>query len=202
MSVTIQSGAVYTTEQLHNPITELILSGFESKFTHQLFTKEETFQIAITLSLYLVSEKRENLLIAEKNKKISGCLYSITRDDNYLLLSSYFKQSFPLKKRLKIWLLLGFLSHTPKSNEQHIDFIAVSPAFRGLGIGRKLVQCCKDSSFKNNLTLHVASKNINAYDLYLSEDFYVSTNLSSVIGWKITGIRDWKLMRYEKKYSS
>ena len=198
MTVIIQSGTHYTKEQLIEPLQKLILAGFRAKFTHRFFTNDEATLIAKTLSYFLSSEKPSSLLIAEKNGKICGCLYMISKSDQSKLLNHYLKQLFSLSKQLKMWLLLGFLSHVPKDNELHIDFIAVSPVFRGLGIGRQLITCCKELCDKEYLTLHVATSNQNAYHLYFSEKFETTKQLSSSIGQTMTGIKDWYFMRWEK----
>ena len=197
MTITIQKGSNYPKEQLIQPLTNLILAGFEAKFTHRFFTTDEAQTIAYALSVFLASEKANNLLIAEKNGKISGCLYFITKTDGSKLLQHYLQQSLPKNKRLKAWILLGFLSHQPKANERHIDFIAVSPVFRGLGIGGKLIQYCQDHCSESSLTLHVAKSNIGAYKLYQSKGFLVDKDLSSLIGRRMTGIDDWWYMRWE-----
>ena len=198
MNITIQSGINYKKEQLFQPLTELILAGFESKFTHKFFTKQDAETIAKALSLFLASKKTENLIIADKNGKICGCLYFITKTDGSKLLNYYLKQSFSKRKLMEVWLLLGFLSHKPKENERHIDFIAVSPVFRGLGVGRKLINYCKDTCNEEFLTLHVAKSNVNAYKLYESEGFVVDKGLSSLVGSSMTGIKKWWYMRWGK----
>ncbi len=38
MNLLIQSGTNYSKEKLIEPLTELILAGFEAKFTHHFFT--------------------------------------------------------------------------------------------------------------------------------------------------------------------
>lgn len=195
MNLLIQSGTNYLKEKLIEPLTELILAGFEAKFTHHFFTQEEARNIATALSTFLSSEKSENLIIAEKNQKICGCLYFITKHESSKLLTHYLKQNFSKAKQAKVWLLLGFLSHQPKENELHIDFIAVSPVFRGLGIGRKLINYCKTHCKKEFLTLHVAKNNANAVHLYQSEGFEIDKDLSSLIGSSMTGIKEWWFMR-------
>ena len=75
MNLLIQSGTNYSKEKLIEPLTELILAGFEAKFTHHFFTQEEARNIATALSTFLSSEKSENLIIAEKIKKfVAFCI--------------------------------------------------------------------------------------------------------------------------------
>lgn len=198
MTVLIQSGINYTREQLTQSITELVLSGFEAKFMYKFFSKKEARAIATVLSLFLATEKPGNLIVAERNKTICGCLYFIDKHENSKLLSHYLKQHFSIIKQIQIWFFFSFLSHQPKEGEQHIDFIAVSPVFRGLGIGRKLICYCKEQCDKNWLTLHVAQDNANAFHLYQSESFEVNKEFNSIIGGSITGIKDWRFMTWQK----
>lgn len=198
MGLLIQSGTEYPKEKLIEPLTELILAGFKGKFIYRFFSIKETETIAKALSVFLASEKSANLMIAEKNKKICGCVYVINKGESNKLLNYYLAQHFSKRKIRKVWLLLGFLSHQPKENELHIDFIAVSPVFRGLGIGRKLINYCKIHCEKEFLTLHVAKNNANAVRLYQSEGFVVKKDLNSLLGSFMTGIKDWWFMRWEK----
>ncbi|NKC59418.1 GNAT family N-acetyltransferase [Vagococcus fluvialis] len=77
-----------------------------------------------------------------------------------------------------------------------MDFIAVSPIFRELGIGRKLINYCKTYCEKEFLTLHVAKNNANAVHLYQSEGFEIDKDLSSLIGSSMTGIKESWFMRW------
>ena len=53
MTITIQKGSNYPKEQLIQPLTNLILAGFEAKFTHRFFTTDEAQTIAYALSVFL-----------------------------------------------------------------------------------------------------------------------------------------------------
>ena len=194
MTVLIKSGTDYSKEKMFQPITELVLAGFEAKFTHSLFSKKEAHKIAEIIALVCLAEPKD-FLIAEKDNKIVGCLYLVSSTKKTKLLNTYLKSAFSVAERTKVLFLLAFLSHKPKQNEDHIDFIAVFENFRGLGIGRQLINYCQKQSDKEFLTLHVAKGNLNAVYLYESEGFEIQDELGSTIGEKMTGIRDWWFMR-------
>ena len=198
MKVTIQTAKNYPMEQLVLPIKELIITGFEKKFIFNFFTKKELSQIALTLSRVLSQNQKDNLIIAEKDGIICGCLYYITKSSAKIHLKSQDFSFLSFFKQLKLFNLLHLLSHKPKKDELYIDFIVVSPSFQKQGIANKLLKQCKLLSLQQKITLCVAGDNQIAINLYKKEAFILKKRITSFTSKKIVGNKIWYFMEWSK----
>ncbi|EFS03577.1 acetyltransferase, partial [Listeria seeligeri FSL S4-171] len=168
----------------------------KSKFTKTLFSKVEVPEVVSAFCHFLYTEKGENLLIAMCDDKICGCLFLTSNSDSYGNLVSSLRTRLSLPQTLKLLFLLGLLSHTPKPQERYIDFIAVSPHFRGRGIGKKLIFQCKKLFPNERVNLYVAKNNGNAYQLYKKLGFQVIKKNNSALAGMLTGIKEWYMMEW------
>lgn len=198
MSVNIRKATFYDTKDLILPVADLIASGFKDKFAHKLFSKNDIQQIALVISQIICSQKKEHLLIAEKENNICGCLYFVDRKSERLIPKNSFKSYFSFFKRIKLFLLLAFFTHAPKKEETHIDFLSVSPSYSGMGVAQDLLFRCKELNQSNNITLYVASSNIPAFNLYKKTHFKTTKTISSRFGNWLTGIKTWHYMEWSQ----
>ena len=198
MTIQIKEATAYTNEELILPMADLIASGFKDKFTHKLFSESDIIQISLVISQILCFQHKKNILIAEKENQICGCLYFLKKTDNKLNIRKEFKKVFPVLKRLKIFLQLGFFTHSPKTGETYIDFLSVLPNFSRIGVAHNLLSYCQKLNNKNKLTLYVASKNIAAYNLYKKSQFNTVKSTSSNIGNWLTGVKTWYFMEWSQ----
>ncbi|EAD8010279.1 N-acetyltransferase, partial [Listeria monocytogenes] len=84
----------------------------------------------------------------------------------------------------------------PVQNERYIDFITVSPNFRGQGIGKTLISHCLETFHDEKITLYVAKKNNGAYKLYRNLGFQVIQKENSALMGVLTGIKEWRKMEW------
>lgn len=179
MTISIKPACYFERNKLIHSIAELIIYGFEEKFTHVLFTKLELEKIAYVLSESLCKLSPNNLLIAHNNGIICGCLYFTNKRTQTISIEKNTLTFFSFYKRLKLYLLLYFLGHQPKKNETYIDFLTISPKYRGNGIGKALILQCKKMNAKNKITLHVAKENKIAIKLYKKQLFKIKNKVTS-----------------------
>ncbi|EFR91146.1 acetyltransferase [Listeria innocua FSL S4-378] len=91
---------------------------------------------------------------------------------------------------------LSLLSHKPVQNERYIDFITVSPNFRGQGIGKTLISHCLETFHDEQITLYVAKNNNGACKLYRTIGFQVIQKENSTLMGVLTGIKEWQKMEW------
>ncbi|MGJ0463417.1 GNAT family N-acetyltransferase, partial [Listeria monocytogenes] len=77
-----------------------------------------------------------------------------------------------------------------------IDFITVSPNFRGQGIGKILISHCLETFHIEQITLYVAKNNNGAYKLYRTLGFQVIQKENSILMGVLTGIKEWRKMEW------
>ncbi len=87
-------------------------------------------------AITFIQKKGENLLIAIQDELVCGCLFVTSKSDSYQKLYQTLRKFLSFSQCLKLIFLLSLLSHKPVQNERYIDFITVSPNFRGQGIGK------------------------------------------------------------------
>ncbi|MFD1900944.1 GNAT family N-acetyltransferase [Enterococcus termitis] len=172
--------------------------GFEPKFTAKLFAKDQAKDVAAVLGHYLCKTKPEQLLIAESDQEICGCLFLNEKGDTYHDLKRLGQSNFSLFEHLKVALLLTILSHSPKKEELYIDFIVVSSTFRSRGIGHELLAYCQSFAQKQQkrLTLYVSAANKRAMTLYQKEGFVPTKKTSSFLSQSIVKNKQWYFMQW------
>ncbi|MHC5227414.1 GNAT family N-acetyltransferase [Enterococcus sp. LJL99] len=196
MTISINPASYFEHNKLVISIAELVIYGFEAKFTHAFFTKIEVEKIAYALSECLCKSSPNNLLIAHNNGNICGCLYFTNKKTQRISIEKSLLIFLSFCKRLKLYIFLFFLEHKPKRNETYIDFLTVSPKFRGNGIGKALILQCKKMNSKNKITLYVAKENKIAINLYKKQLFQIKNKMTSRSGNYLTGITSWYFMEW------
>ncbi|CCQ23656.1 Diamine acetyltransferase 2 [Listeria monocytogenes N53-1] len=144
MTLSIKSIDSFEKDSIVEEVASLVFAGFKSKFTKTLFKETEAHDITYAFCHYIYTEKGENLLIAIQDELVCGCYQAL-------------RKFLSFSQCLKLIFLLSLLSHKPVQNERYIDFITVSPNFRGQGIGKKI-------------TLYVAKNNNGAYKFRFPSD--------------------------------
>lgn len=193
MSINVNNCNVDTSVE---QVSFLVYEGFKSKFTRKLFRDQEALKVITAFCNYIISVKPEQLFVAEHNEKICGCLLLTTHNENYHDLYSYLKKSLSFSQRIKLSLLLSVLSYKPEYNEKYISFFAVASESRNMGIGKALINHCKNIFPKERLVLHVAEQNYNAFQLYDKLGFEIIKEESSFVTKFLIGFRGWKLMKW------
>lgn len=196
MTISINPASYFERNKLVISIAELIIYGFEGKFTHAIFSKIEVEKIAYALSESLCKSSTNNLLIAHDDGSICGCLYFTNKKTRAISIEKNTLSFFNFYKRLKLYFFLYFLGYKPKRNETYIDFLTVSPKFRGNGIGKALILQCKKLNYKNKITLHVAKENKIALNLYKKQLFKIKNKMTSRSSNYLTGITSWYFMEW------
>lgn len=197
MSIKIVSVNNTSSENSMEQISGLIKAGFKAKFTKKLFSNQEASKVIAAFCEYIVLEKPEKLFVAEVNGKLCGCVFLTTKGEKYHGLNSSLKKSLTFSQRCRLFFLLGFLSHDPQPDEKYIDFIAVSSEFRNKGVGKALIYHCSKLFSKKKLILYVAKENAKAFRLYSKVGFRIIKQQSSYTMGIVTGLRDWRLMKWE-----
>lgn len=118
------------------------------------------------------------------------------KSDSHQKLYQNLRKFLPFSQCLKLIFLLSLLSHKPVQNERYIDFITVSPNFRGQGIGKTLISHCLETFHDEKITLYVAKNNNRAYKLYRNLGFQVIQKENSTLMGVLTGIKEWRKMEW------
>lgn len=177
-------------------IAFLVYEGFKSKFTRKLFSDQEALIVITAFCQYIISIKPEKLFVSNYNEKICGCLFLTASGEKYHGLYASLKKSLSFSQCFRLSLLLSILSHKPRYNERYIDFLAVAPEFRNMGIGKALVTHCKNNFPEKHLMLHVAEQNYKACQLYDKLGFKIIKEQSSFAMEFVVGISEWRLMKW------
>ncbi|MBC2191472.1 GNAT family N-acetyltransferase [Listeria sp. FSL L7-0229] len=196
MTISIKNSTSLEEESILEEVVLLAYAGFKSKFTKALFSEAEVQDVIHALCHYIYTEKGENLLIATQDEKVCGCLFLTSKADSHRQFYHSIREFLTFSQQLKLIFLLSLLSHKPTSNERYIDFITVSPNFRGQGIGKKLLTHCIETFPKEQITLYVAKNNIGAYQLYQNLGFQVTEKENSAFMGVLTGMREWHKMEW------
>ncbi|MBC2061193.1 GNAT family N-acetyltransferase [Listeria marthii] len=196
MTISIKNITTFEKESILEEVVFLVCAGFKSKFTKALFSEAEVQVIIYALCHYIYTEKGENLLIATHDEKVCGCVFLTSKGDSHRQFYHSISKFLSFSQRLKLMLLLSLLSHKPTSRERYIDFITVSPDFRGQGIGKKLLTHCIETFQDEQITLYVAKSNTGAYQLYQHLGFQVIEKENSTFMGVLTGIKEWHKMEW------
>ncbi|GGC97423.1 GNAT family N-acetyltransferase [Enterococcus wangshanyuanii] len=204
MNIVINKAKDYPLERLIEKVTELIYQGFEAKFTATLFSKEQAKKITALLSYFLCTTKENQLLIAESNQEICGCLFLTEQEDTYYYLKHLMRGKFTLLDRLKISLLLMLLSYKPKKGELHIDFISILPRYRNKKVGHLLLSHCQKIAKHQQkyLSLYVAKDNTPALVLYQNKGFFFIKKTTSILSQLIVKNKQWYFMEWRNQHEN
>lgn len=196
MSIHIKRADHYNHESLIKSVNELFYTAFKEKFVYKFFNETTAMKISTLFSEYICQNKPKSLIIAENDAEIIGCIFMINHTENYHDFKYLIKKQFSLKNRIKLFIFLGFFSHKVTKEESYIEFLSVSPEYRQKGVGKRLINSCKNETHDKKLTLYVAKDNIPALTLYKKEQFQTVKTKNSRIGKFLSGIKEWQLMEW------
>ncbi|ECC1682599.1 GNAT family N-acetyltransferase [Listeria innocua] len=196
MTLSIKSINSFEKENIVEEVTSLVFAGFKSKFTKTLFKETEARDIIYAFCHYIYTEQGENLLIAIQDELICGCMFVTSKSDSHQKLYQNLRKFLSFSQCLKLIFFLSLLSHKPVQNERYIDFITVSPNFRGQGIGKTLISHCLETFHDEQITLYVAKNNNGVCKLYRTIGFQVIQKENSTLMGVLTGIKEWQKMEW------
>ncbi|EAD8617538.1 GNAT family N-acetyltransferase [Listeria monocytogenes] len=196
MTLSIESIDSFEKDCIIEEIASLVFAGFKSKFTKMLYKETEAHDIIYAFCHYIYTEKGENLLIAIQDELVCGCIFLTSKGDSHPKLYQALRKFLSFPQCLKLIFLLSLLSHKPVQNERYIDFITVSPNFRGQGIGKILISHYLETFHNEQITLYVAKNNNGAYKLYKTLGFQVIQKENSTLMGVLTGIKEWRKMEW------
>ncbi|EAG3566920.1 N-acetyltransferase [Listeria monocytogenes] len=196
MILSIKNIDSFEKESIVEEVASLVVAGFKSKFTKTLFKETEVHDIIYAFCHYIYTEQDENLLIAIQDKLVCGCMFVTSKSDSHQKLYQALRKFLSFSQCFKLIFLLSLLSHKPVQNERYIDFITVSPNFRGQGIGKMLISHCLETFHDEQITLYVAKNNNRACKLYRALGFQVIQKENSTLMGVLTGIKKWQKMEW------
>ncbi len=96
--------------------------------------------------------------------------------------------------------LLSYPRYSSKPSEAYIERLVVSPSFRRLGMGRRLLSAAEDLARdrgKEAIGLHVTADNLPALRLYESEGYREISRQRSLMTSHFLNIREWLYLKKE-----
>lgn len=178
-------------------MAELFLAAFQEKFNQFNFNEADSQVAAQGMIDYFIDFHNDTLLVALEDETLLGCtLVSIAPIDGRRLMR-YLRQKMPLRLWARLFFFLKLVKHSLAEREAYIEFIAVSPVARGLGIGTLLLKAAVNRFIPDyRLTLTVAAKNEGAHKLYVRKGFRDIHVWSSQLMQRWIGIREWVEMEW------
>ncbi|WP_052712080.1 GNAT family N-acetyltransferase [Domibacillus indicus] len=178
-------------------IAVLLMEGFAGKFQTLKLPKREHEYLLHCLAEHILKKHRENLLVI-RDKSIQGILLIKPKKWYLREFSNLLLKQLSFKSFVKALLFFGALHHDKKENEIHIDFITVSEASRGAGVGTKLIELVKNSAGQGQfITLYVSKTNTAARKLYERLGFRIKKEGASKVGRHLHGINQWYFMEWK-----
>jgi len=148
----------------------------------------------------------EGFYVAIDGNKVAGILHLDTQELHTKRVDAPLKIKYIIKKFGLIRSLIAgisvlFLDHHLEGDEMIVDYIAVHPDSRGMGIGGKLLdfgeEIAKNTQGINRYTLRVIGKNVGAKRLYERKGFETTKIRKQYIPRLFTGVKRYYSM--EKK---
>jgi ribosomal protein S18 acetylase RimI-like enzyme len=96
--------------------------------------------------------------------------------------------------------LLSYPRYSSKPSEAYVERLVVSPSFRRLGMGRRLLSAAEDLARdrgKEAIGLHVTADNLPALRLYESEGYREISRQRSLMTSHFLNIREWLYLKKE-----
>lgn len=153
------------TENQKSEVVEIFMSAFRFKFS-KLY--EGCINESTIYSLMI--NETESLTAVNENGEIVGVLsYKTTKSQKDSMSIKTLFELIGIKKGLLSIIVFTLLEAKVKKDELYIDYVAVSEAARGLGIGSKLITAVEEIALKENLkfsSLAVIETNTDAIKLY------------------------------------
>ncbi|MGN7413050.1 GNAT family N-acetyltransferase [Paenibacillus sp. SAF-068] len=197
--------------QFHQAVAELMAYGFGHKF--QKITSLSMYELAYVFEQMLNHPPmQQNTLrvIARQNEDIVGTmsLKWMEKSNRVAVKTVHANSHWWSKcnrisngKRLLFITGLHLLKHTPKLNECYVEDLVVHPQHQGKGIGTQLLQWAQkymlESQLFSFLSLHVASQNSQAIQLYERYQFRKQFNTNSFLTGLLLGEEQWHYMIYK-----
>ncbi|WP_338586815.1 GNAT family N-acetyltransferase [Paenibacillus sp. Y5S-9] len=195
----------------HQAVAELMAYGFGHKF--QKITSLSTYDLAYVFEQLLNHPPMEQStlrVIARENEEIVGTMCLKWKEaDNRAVITSVRANShwWGQCNRIGNWNLLQLitglhlLKHTPKLGECYVEDLVVHPQHQGKGIGTQLLQWAQkymlQSKSMSFLSLHVASQNHQAIQLYERYQFRKQYSTNSFLTGLLLGEKQWHYMIYK-----
>ncbi|MCT2345420.1 GNAT family N-acetyltransferase [Niallia taxi] len=178
-------------------VAVLLMDGFAGKFQILNLPKREQHYLLHCLVEHIIKNHRQKLLII-RDKSIKGILFIKPKRWHLIEFLIILCKQLSCKSIFKTFVFFCALDHSKKDNEIHIDFITVSKAYQGVGIGTQLIELVKSSAINGqSVTLYVSKANIAARRLYERLGFQIKKEGKSIVGRHLHGINQWYLMEWK-----
>ncbi len=155
-----------------NDVASLVYSADPDVFKSVLGRK------AVLIITHSLNDKM--MFVATTENKIVGVLGMASRCHKSINIKLPVLLKINEVKFLKSFLLWQFIKSTPREDELFIEFIAVKPQYRGMGIGTSLLKEAIDFAHRCGSTrvrLFVRGKNTDAKRLYENLGFVVEKTI-------------------------
>jgi len=165
------------------------------------FEKELNFifrdiELARELFFKFFTDYNENCFVVEEERVLGFASYSTKK----LPISKLLRKELGLVNGFKTSLLISYLCPKPKKREGVINFIAVSPLRRNLGLGShllsKIIENARDKGVRR-LKCYVSLENDAGIGLLTKFGFEVDKMVDNSFAEKYFGQRQWYLMKVE-----
>ncbi len=183
-------------------VAHILVDAFYSKFNTLSLSNETLSQLFIDTG-FANSKSFQGYIVAEVNNKVLGVMLlkwkNQKRTENHNTLNFFeLCKKYGSINMIKFILCAALLHENSKKGECYIEYIAVSPEARGLGIGTMLLNygrefVCK-TPYLNQYTLYVASSNKSAIRLYNHLGFCIKNSESSLLTSIIFKEKKWLYM--------
>jgi len=197
--------------QFHQAVAELMAYGFGHQF--QKITSLSTYDLAYVFEQLLKHPAKEQhtlRVIARHNEEIVGTMGLKWKEaSNRAAITTLHTNSHWWSKcnRIGNWKLLQLiiglhlLKHTPELHECYVEDLVVHPQHQGKGIGTLLLQWAQRYMLQSRalsfLSLHVASHNYHAIQLYERHQFRKQRSTNSFLTGLLLDENQWHYMTYE-----
>ncbi|WP_458126981.1 GNAT family N-acetyltransferase [Paenibacillus sp. Z3-2] len=195
----------------HQAVAELMAYGFGHKF--QKITSLSTYDLAYVFEQLLNLPPMEQSIlrvIACQNDEIVGTMCLKWKEANNRTAIQTVPANFHWWgqcnrvgkwKLFQLIIALHLLKHNPKLDECYVEDIVVHPQHQGKGIGTQLLQWAQKYMLQSKplsfLSLHVASQNHPAIQLYERYQFQKQYSANSFLTGFLLGENQWHYMIYK-----
>ncbi len=179
-----------------NAVTAIMASSFTDKFAKISVNDLEAFLLAGNI---VSKQSFEGYFVMEVQDQVAGVLSLQWAGQRRPPFKPDLKKLFQygLINLIKFGIILLLLEEKPKKGECYVEYLAVSPKMRGMGLGTLLLKegerFALEHGFKQ-YTLCVAANNEGAIKLYQRLGFTTQKTKSSLLTQYFFGNRDWHHM--------
>lgn len=181
--------------------SNLILEGFNEKFTHKLYAKHSVENFSRALANYYYANAQ--IIFILEGEEVCGCIVLSNQNVKIThLLRHFFEYSLGIVDCFRALFLVMLLSHRVAKSECYVEMLVVRSIDQGRGFGNRLIEEAQNRlATDKTLTLYVANKNKAAYYLYKKKQFHLEKIIYSRVSEYIMGVSKWSFMRYRKDSS-